>query len=120
VLAFSEEPSAELRQQLVAAAAPVRIEFRIVAHSWPKLRQVMDRLDDDLAMWEARGAQLSGCGPDWTSNKVEIGLVKYEPAIASAIEQHYRADLVQVRKEDQPYLKFLRPERLDRPTSFGR
>ncbi len=104
VLAFSEEPSAEVRQQLAAAAAPVRLEFRIVAHSWPQLRQVLDRVDNDLAMWEARGVQVSSWEPNWTSNKVDIGLVKYEPVIASTIEEHYGAGLVEVLTQDAPFV----------------
>jgi hypothetical protein len=104
VLAFSQEFSAEVRQQLAAAAAPVRVEFRIVAHSWPQLQQVMDRVGDDRAMWEARGAQVSSWGPDWASNKVHIGLVKYEPVIALTIEQHYGADLVEVVTQDAPFV----------------
>lgn len=107
VLAFAGEPSTVVRQRLEAAAAPVKIEFRIVAHGMPKLEQIMDRVDQDLAMWEARGAQLSGCGPDWTSNKVSIAMVKYEPVVARAIEAHYGGDLVEVETQDGSGFQFV-------------
>jgi hypothetical protein len=105
VLAFAAEPSTAIRQQLEEAARPVPLEFRIVAHSWPQLRQVMDQITQDSALWEAQGAQLSSLGPAWTSNKVHIGLVKYEPVVAQAIEAHYGRDLVEVLTRDEPYIE---------------
>jgi succinylarginine dihydrolase len=101
VLAFAGEPSASVRQQLRDAAAPIRVEFRVVAHSWPQLKQVMDQISQDLPMWEARGAQVSGWGPDWTSNRVHVGLVKFEPSIARSIEAHYGGELVEVLPNDE-------------------
>ncbi len=103
VLAFAGEPSRVIRQQLKEAAAPVRAEFRIVAHAMPELEQIADRVSQDLAMWDARGAKISLWGPDWTSNKVQIGLVTHEPVVARAIEAHYGDDLVAVETEDAPF-----------------
>jgi len=105
VLAFSREPSTTVRQRLEEAARPVQLEFRIVAHSWLQLRQVMDQIGEDSALWDSLGAQWSSLGPDWTSNKVRIGLVKYEPAVAQSIEAHYGGDLVEVMTRDEPFVE---------------
>jgi hypothetical protein len=66
----------------------------------------MDQISQDLPMWKARGAQVSGFGPDWTSNKVQIGLVTFEPSVARSIEAHYGGDLVEVVTHDEPFVEF--------------
>jgi hypothetical protein len=105
VLAFAGEPSPSVRQQLTTAAAPVRVEFRVVAHSMSVLEQVMDQISQDVPLWDARGAQVSHLGPDWTSNKVEIGLVTYEPGLAQDIELRYGGHLVEVLTRDEPFVE---------------
>ena len=47
---------------------------------------------------------MSVWGPDWTSNKVQIAMAKYEPVVAQAIEAHYGRDLVEVETQDGPAL----------------
>lgn len=100
-LAFAEELPEEVRQRLQVAAAPSRLEFRVVAHGMPELEEVADRVSQDWSMWDNRGAELASWGPDWDSNKVSIALVEYKPVIARAIEVHYGSDLVQVETEEQ-------------------
>jgi hypothetical protein len=104
VLAFAGEPSLSVRQQLEAAAQPVHIEFRRVQHGWAQLRRICDQVGLDTALWATHGAELSSWGPGWASNKISIGLVKYDPDVARLIEAHYGADLVEVEPRDVPLM----------------
>ncbi len=104
ILAFVGEPSPSVRQQLEEAARPIHVEFRRVNHGLAKLQRLSDRVHRDMALWATRGAELSSWGPTWTSNKVSIGLVKYDPDVARLIEAHYGADLVEVEPRDVPYM----------------
>jgi hypothetical protein len=107
VLAFAGEPSTSLRQQLEEAARPVHVEFRHVKHGWAKLRRLSDQVGRDADLWASHGADLSCWGPDWSSNKLRIGLVKYDPNVARSIEAHYGGDLVEVESQDVPLAQLL-------------
>ena len=96
VVAFSEQLSPTAHEQLKESARPLRLDVRVVTNSAARLREVMDRITEDVAEWQRRGVSISGFGFDWESNKVEVGIVEAEAALAEVVEMHYGRDVVYV------------------------
>lgn len=102
VLAFSNDPSPDLRKRLEAAAGEVPITYRRVANAASKLDAIAAQVAADQSYWSSIGVEFSSSGPDWDSNKVSISLVNYSRSFATAIEARYGPDFVTVSTESQP------------------